>query len=52
MPPPDKSSGPQTKPESRTRFGRLHSNQQSQDNPAGRHGAAHARRDGGGHGAL
>lgn len=52
MPPPDKSSGPQTMPESRKRFGRLHSNQHAQGNPAGRHSAAHARRDCGGHGAL
>lgn len=52
MSPPGKSSGPQAKPESRKRFGRLHSNQHCQDNPAGPHSAADARRNSGGHGAL
>ena len=31
MPPPGKRSGPQDEPESRKRFGRLHSNQQGQN---------------------
>lgn len=33
MPPPDKRSGPQAEPESRKRFGRLHSNQHRQNSP-------------------
>ena len=52
MPPPDKSSGPQAKPEGHKRSGRLHSNQHRQDNPAGPHSAADALRNGGGRGPL